>query len=169
MIKSRSLNTVDQNALYAALSIQSTSYFSAPLSEQLPLDNVNNATTLLTQSLASAFDTVAPVRSITISSKKKPWAKSKHVQILMRSRDRAFKSFRRSSAIVDRHNYERLRASVSKAKSKVMILKSDKYIPKIDLDTLPKIRVDGTALEYITEVRNLGVIVLLKSSRRPQI
>ena len=42
-------------------------------------------------------------------------------------------------------------------KTKVMILGSEIYTTRLDLDTLPRVTIDGHALPYATEARNLGV------------
>lgn len=42
-------------------------------------------------------------------------------------------------------------------KSKVMILGSRQYTSSIDLETIPRVHVDGTPLPYVIEAKNLGV------------
>ena len=44
-------------------------------------------------------------------------------------------------------------------KTKVMILGSELYTSRLDLPTLPRVMIDGQALSYVTEARNLGVII----------
>ena len=46
---------------------------------------------------------------------------------------------------------------INLAKSKVMILGSDKYIKNLDLSSLPPISVNGINLEYVSEAKNLGI------------
>ena len=44
-------------------------------------------------------------------------------------------------------------------KTKVMILGSELYTTRLDLNTLPRVMIDGHALPYTAEARNLGVIL----------
>ena len=44
-------------------------------------------------------------------------------------------------------------------KTKVMILDSEPYTTRLDLTSLPRVTVDGHALPYISEARNLVVII----------
>ena len=45
------------------------------------------------------------------------------------------------------------------AKSKAIILGSRAFVSRLDISTLPRISVDGTALPFVSEVRNLGVMM----------
>lgn len=40
-----------------------------------------------------------------------------------------------------------------------MILGSDKYVRCIDLEAIPKIVINGTAIEYVTSAKNLGAVI----------
>ena len=44
-------------------------------------------------------------------------------------------------------------------KTKVMILGSELYTTRLDLATLPRVAIDGQALPYVAETRNLSVII----------
>ena len=48
--------------------------------------------------------------------------------------------------------------TLNSGKTKVMILGSDAYTRELDLETLPRVIIDGTSLPYVTEARNLGVM-----------
>ncbi|XP_077261400.1 uncharacterized protein LOC143897004 [Temnothorax americanus] len=45
------------------------------------------------------------------------------------------------------------------SKSKVLILGSRHYVRQLNLDDLPLISVNGTSIPFVTEARNLGVII----------
>lgn len=126
-IKTRSLNAVDRNALDNALShhfndhaLSSDSslsaYFSNISQAELMPDqrqpHVDHLANRLTRLITTAFDTVAPVKTVTLSSKRKPWAKSMQIKRLMRTRDRAYKIYRRSTTTSNREKYRRLRSQV---------------------------------------------------------
>ena len=48
--------------------------------------------------------------------------------------------------------------TLNSGKTKVMILGSDAYTREFDLETLPRVVIDGTSLPYVTEARSLGVM-----------
>ena len=48
--------------------------------------------------------------------------------------------------------------TLNSGKTKVMILGSDAYTRELDLETVPRVIIDGTSLPYVTETRSLGVM-----------
>ena len=55
------------------------------------------------------------------------------------------------------------------AKSKAIILGSRAFVSRLDISTLPRISVDGTALPFVSEVRNLGVMMSSNLSWRSHV
>ena len=55
------------------------------------------------------------------------------------------------------------------AKSKAIILGSRAFVSRFDISTLPRILVDGTALPFVSEVRNLGVVMSSNLSWRSHV
>ena len=55
------------------------------------------------------------------------------------------------------------------AKSKAIVLGSRAFVSRFDISTLPRISIDGTALPFVSEVRNLGVVMSSNLSWRSHV
>ena len=76
--------------------------------------SVDNAERILTHMFTYAIDTVAPLRKLTLSSRRKPWV-NPQIRALMRSRDRAYRLARASGTPADYDHFRALHADTSNA------------------------------------------------------
>lgn len=80
----------------------------------LCLAEVDCAQSNLTKDLISAYDSVAPLRSIKLSSKRKSWV-SPGIRALMKKRDATYKTATHSGLDPDAERFKALRAQVRNA------------------------------------------------------
>ena len=55
------------------------------------------------------------------------------------------------------------------SKSKILVMGSRAFVSRIDLNTLPPIKVEGKTIPFVNEVRNLGVIMTANLSWRSHV
>ena len=55
------------------------------------------------------------------------------------------------------------------SKSKMLVMGSRTFVNRIDINTLPPIRVEGKTIPFVNEVRNLGVIMIANLSWRSHV
>ena len=76
--------------------------------------NVDDAERALTNAFVRAFDAIAPLRKIILSSRRKPWVNAQ-IRALMQSRDRAYRLARASHSPADIARFRALRSQASNA------------------------------------------------------
>lgn len=111
VITSRQLTKINQPDLLALLS-QSLTQPQKHLTADLSGADCDQMARSLSSSIISAFDNTAPVKSIHLSTRRKPWV-SPQILSLMRHRDRLYNAYRRSGASADLDIYRRARSTVS--------------------------------------------------------
>ena len=78
------------------------------------ITNASEAERKLTNALITAFDACTPLRSIVLSSRRKPW-ESAELRALMRTRDRAYRIARTSGSVIDLQHFRTARANAYNA------------------------------------------------------
>ena len=76
--------------------------------------SVDTAERILKHAFTHAIDTVAPLRKLILSSRRKPWV-NPQIRALMRSRDRAYRLARASGTPTDHDRFHALHADTSNA------------------------------------------------------
>ena len=96
----------------------SHSFIATSISSELVLGScvadTDTAEHMITRALTSIFDSVAPLRRFTLSSRRKPWV-NPQIRALMKSRDRVYRLARSSGATADIARFRSLRAQASNA------------------------------------------------------
>ena len=110
--------------------------------------DVSEAERQLTKALITAFNTCAPLRSIVLSSRRKPRV-SVELRVLMRTCDRAYRIARTSGSVVDLHHFRTTRAIASNAldtaKNNYISLRLEDAIgPEDKWRELRRLRVSGS-------------------------
>ena len=119
--------------------------------------DVSGAERELTKALITAFDACAPLRSIVLSSRRKPWV-SAELRALMRTRDRAYRVARSSGSMTDLQLFRTARANASNAldtaKNRYIASRLEEAAgPEAKWRELRRLRVSGSNTPSVTLIR----------------
>lgn len=111
-VKTRSLNILDSDKICKLISSNLTHPSYQSQFETLQVTPVNSLLEHISTSILEAFDTLAPEKIVTFSSRRKPWV-TKEIRSLMAEKDRAWKYANHSGNLNDYLLFKQLRSRIS--------------------------------------------------------